>query len=90
MEKFCKLFESETHGQILVKLDRNEEGNPEVRLFVSPEGLGVCSLAAWYSDDDEGWDKAEEWFGRIDQTKAIEHTKILFCAAEELTEETNA
>lgn len=90
MEKFCKLFETETHGQLLAMLGRNDQDKPEVRVFAAPEGLGVCSLAASYSDDDEGWDRAEEWFSRIDEDKAIEHTKILFDSAAEMTEETNA
>lgn len=75
---FCKLFETEKHGQILVKLDGNNEGAPEVRFYAAPEGLGVCSVAALYTDDDAGWDRAEEYFARVDQTKAIAATAIVF------------
>lgn len=75
--KFVKLFETEK-GQILVKLDRNIDGIPEVRIFVQPDGLGVCSVAASYTDDDEGWDLAESWFAAIDEELAIKHSKMLF------------
>lgn len=67
---FAKLFESEAYGQILVKVDANDKGEPEVRYFFQPEGLGVCSCAASFTDDDAGWDKAETLFAAVDVAQA--------------------
>ncbi|MEQ1560396.1 MAG: hypothetical protein ABL933_15855 [Methyloglobulus sp.] len=55
---FAKLYGE--INQVLVKLDTNDEGNPELRFYTKPEGLGVCSLALEFADTDEGWDKAEK------------------------------
>lgn len=66
---FAKLFESETHGQILVKVDSGDEG-PEIRYFFQPEGLGVCSMAVNFADTESGWDSAERVFGNIESGDA--------------------
>lgn len=58
---FAKLFETEEHGQILVKIASNDKG-PEVRFYYKPEGLGVCSIALEFEDIDGGWDLAEKIF----------------------------
>lgn len=68
---FAKLFGNDDN-QVLVKLDTSEDGGPEVRFFVKPDGLGVCSQAAEYEDSDEGWDKAEAFFAGIDEKRALE------------------
>jgi hypothetical protein len=62
MDKFAKLFETDL-GQILVKLDANDEECPEVRIYFQPPDLGVCSVAlsGWGSDED-AWDKADKCF----------------------------
>jgi len=39
---FAKLYETEDHGQILVKLDAGDVGQPEVRYYFEPKSLGVC------------------------------------------------
>ena len=62
MSKFAKLFETEKFGQILVKIDKGEDESPEIRVYVSPPKLGICSWAAGYPDSDEGWDTAEKAF----------------------------
>ena len=85
MSDFCKLFDTE-RGQILVKIDRNAEGDPEVRFFAQPEGLGVCTVAAGYEDNDAGWDKAEDYFARVDSAKAIEATQVLWKMSEAVHE----
>jgi hypothetical protein len=77
MSDFCKLYETD-HGQILVKLDRNSEGDPEVRFYARPPDLGVCSLACGYKDDDAGWGRAEEYFARVDSIKALKAVEPLF------------
>ena len=71
MDKFCKLFETEKYGQILVKLDRayNNDG-AELRIYVQPEGLGVCSIATLYGDTERDWARAESALANLDQAKA--------------------
>jgi len=67
---YAKLYETEV-GQVLVKLDASpDEVKPEVRFFFEPSGLGVCSIAILFSDDDEGWDKAEKLFNTTDEISA--------------------
>jgi len=68
---FAKLFQFDTVGQVLVKLD-DEENGPEVRLYFQPPGLGVCSSAFKFEADENGteWDKAERAFELVDAEKA--------------------
>lgn len=73
MSQFAKLYNDTPHGQILVKLDTDpDDGNPEVRLFSRPPGMGVCSLALGFDDTDAGWEIAEATFDNVDEKKAIE------------------
>ncbi len=66
---FAKLYGADK-DQVLVKMDTNEECNPEVRVFVQPEGLGVCSIAVSFKDDDAGWKKAQECMDEMTEEKA--------------------
>ena len=65
---FAKLFEHPEHGQILVKLDQGtDEMEAEVRFYVEPPNLGVCSFASGFED----WDKAEAMFNDMDEAKSF-------------------
>lgn len=66
MKQFAKLFDFEDLGQVLVMLDRGDDG-PEVRLYFKPKGLGVCSVACsnFPGDEDEQWDHAEKGFATV-------------------------
>ena len=67
---FAKLFERGA-AQCLVKLDSDEKGPPEVRVYFEPEGMGVCTAAiSWDKDTDETWEKAEAAFTAMDATAA--------------------
>lgn len=55
--------------QVVVIMQAGDEG-PELRAFAQPKGLGVCSIAVSYTDDDAGWDKCEEQFALIDESRA--------------------
>lgn len=79
-ELFARLYDTDV-GQVLVKLDEGD-GGPEVRYFFRPPGLGVCSLAIEFSDDDAGWNKAEAWFESVDQPGA---TSVAVRAINELS-----
>lgn len=73
---FAKLFEHPIHGQILVKLDSGDgDTDAEVRFYVEPPNLGVCSVAIGFDDNDEdgkpntngpAWDRAEAMFNAMD------------------------
>ncbi|MGU2655609.1 hypothetical protein [Pseudomonas aeruginosa] len=45
MKQFAKLFEFEDLGQVLVMLDRGDDG-PEVRLYFKPDGLASVQWRA--------------------------------------------
>ena len=77
LEDFAKLYNT-TLGQILVKLDSNEEEDmPEVRLYFTAPGLGVNSLALGFTDNDNNtaWDKAEAAFRKITEEQAFKMIK---------------
>jgi len=57
---FAKLFETETHGQILVVLQRGDRGNPELQWSIKPQGFDVCTVSFTYQDTDVAWDTAQE------------------------------
>lgn len=57
---FAKLFESEKYGQILVKKDTNDDGDPELRFYFSTPHTGVCSVAMVFPDTEDGHDGAEK------------------------------
>lgn len=80
---FAKIFETEKYGQILLKFDANENGNPEIRAYIQPKDLGVCSLAASAdNDDDETWDEFENVFlNEFNEEEAIELLQPLLVAA---------
>lgn len=82
---FAKLFET-ARGQVLVKLDADEDGAPEVRFYAQPVELGVCSVALAYEDSDAGWDLAEQVFARADQDMALAAVAQIFQTAAKLTE----
>lgn len=76
---FAKLFESPKYGQILVKLDTDPvDFAPEVRVYVKPKHLGVCSCAIGFQDDDQGWDLAEKALDEADLTLCEGAIKALF------------
>ena len=65
---FAKLYETKEHGQILVKLDAGEGvTEAEVRFYVEPPNLGVCSFSCGFND----WEKAEAMFDKMDESAAI-------------------
>lgn len=76
---FAKLFERPGYGQVLAKLDVHE-GKPELRWYVQPPELGVCSFALGFEDTDEGWDAAERAFNGADDAAADAAGKALYSA----------
>lgn len=70
---FAKLYGTDK-DQVLVKMDTNEEGRPELRFYCEPDGLGVCSVAVIFSDNDKGWAKAEQ--GMKEMTEKMARTMV--------------
>lgn len=66
---FAKLYGTD-QDQVLVKVDSNDEGKPEIRFYTKLEGLGVCSLAISFEDSDKGWDKAYKALKEMTEEKA--------------------
>lgn len=75
---FAKIFDTPDHGQVLVKKDTNDKGCPEIRWFVEPPELGVCSLAISFEDTDPGWEVADRSFSQTDQNAAIAAARQIF------------
>ena len=72
--EFAKLYGS-GEDQILVMIQRGEDGDPEVRVFFNTghPDLGTCSTALGFDDTDSGWDKAEKAFSEMngDMARAL-------------------
>ena len=66
---FAKMFQTEL-GQVVVMLQADDDGAPEVRVFMKPEDMGVCSTAFGYSDDDAGQASADGGFAKFDLAMA--------------------
>ncbi len=79
---FAKLFDRPGFGQVLVKLDVCDKGRPELRWYVQPPELGVCSFAFGFSHTCEGWAAAERAFERAGETDADSAARALYSAVE--------
>lgn len=77
MSEFAKLFDT-PRGQVLVKVDADQEGAPEIRFYVKPEGFGVNSVAFGYEDSDQGWIDAEEGFEKVSYEMAEAAAKQVY------------
>ena len=85
--EFAKLFDRPAYGQVLLKLDVDDEGRPELRWFAHPPGVGVCSLAFGFEDDDAGWGDARRAFDQATEKSADEMGRTLRSAVEELLDD---
>lgn len=82
MKDFAKVFATQ-YGQVVVFLQANEEGHPEIRMFSQPQGLGVCSAAFGYDDSDDGWAAAEKGFELVTAEMAEASAKQLAAYGEQ-------
>ena len=66
---FAKVYETEKYGQILAKIDLadpKDKSGAEVRFYFQPKGLvGVCSVARFFPDTDDGWDNSDKFFWNL-------------------------
>lgn len=68
---FAKLY-GEDDDQVLVVIQEGDTG-PEVKISTVPEGFGICSMAAQFSDNEQGWDKAQAAFDDIGEDEARQY-----------------
>lgn len=80
---FAKLFDTD-RGQILVKLDTDDEDGSEIRFYAQPPGLGVCSFAIVFRNGNDAT-AAENAFLAITEEDAIEAVAYLYRTAAPLT-----
>lgn len=66
MNKFAKLFESPRHGQILIILHKNEEGNPALSVSFIIPSEGLAHIAMNYPATEDGQEEAEGMFDVAD------------------------
>ena len=64
---FAKLFDT-AHGQVAVLRQDNEDSEPEIRFYNEPEGLGVCSIAIGFGEDQ--YEAQEKAFENVTQEMA--------------------
>ena len=69
-QNFAALYHADDIGQVLVIIEGGDEG-PEIRFSFKPEGLGVCSVKLGFPDSDDGWEMAEEAFGKVTEETAF-------------------
>ena len=71
MEDFCKIFKYDDIGQVLIKVDGDEDNVPEVRFWFDAgiKGLGITSTAIGFEDSSEGWDNADKYFALLTEEK---------------------
>lgn len=81
-KNFAKIFNIPLFGQVLASVGRDIDGNPELRWAVSPPDLGVCEVVFGFTDDEIGWNKAEEAFENADEEEAIAAASALFSMLE--------
>lgn len=82
LKSFAKIFNIPLFGQVLASVGRDVDGNPELRWAVSPPDLGVCELVFGFTDDEIGWDKAEEAFESSDEEAAVAAASAFFSILE--------
>jgi hypothetical protein len=71
MKAYCKLFETEKYGQILVMNDTVDDGRPAVKVLFNLSGdFGVCSIDAIFKDSDSGLESADKAFNEMTEEKA--------------------
>lgn len=80
---FAKLY-GDGANQVLVKLDEAEDGGAEIRFYVKPDEMGVCSTALLFKDTDAGWASAKREFTGMTEAIAREQVKPLLDMAASL------
>lgn len=75
-EKWCKIFDTEKHGQILIQLGSNDDGELNVRTTFECT-MGQISLTVGIKECDDDIEKQARLFAHIDEATAIESVSKL-------------
>jgi len=76
MTDFCKIFQSEKYGQILVVNDTNDDYKPSIQVkFNCMADYGVCSVDLIFEDNEDGYIKADKAFETMTEQHAIDAVK---------------
>lgn len=88
---FAKLYGSDDDQILVLKKEvwENDKNAGEVRVYVQPEGLGVCSLACGFSDTDEGWERRERFFNNFNEDLAQAFAERIKAEALNITGDTD-
>lgn len=79
MTPFCKVFETEESGQIVVMKSQNDDGQPSINFYVQPpvERMEVSFLAAVFTGTEAGKER-DKHFDKVDEATARSMaTKVL-------------
>lgn len=68
---FAKIYNSDSLGQILVKVDRSTCNRPEVRIYFEHGVVGVLSSASSFRNTVTGWTQAQSMFDNLTQEAAV-------------------
>jgi len=69
---FCKLFETEKHGQLLALRGTNDAHEPCVSFKFEPhETLGVCSYELAFNATEEGDASADRLINGLDEAQIV-------------------
>ncbi|WP_417764668.1 hypothetical protein [Shewanella chilikensis] len=77
-KRFCKILESKKYGQILVRLDTNDEGEPCLVMTININDMYVSNSVSGFKDDvtdeqllecldDIGMKECESFANQIDE-----------------------
>lgn len=71
MRNFAQIFEFPDIGMVLAKHGSSDAGEPELRLSFQSgvKGLGECSIAVMWDDDEEGWRQSEAAMETLERNK---------------------
>lgn len=69
MNTFAKLYETDI-GQIVVMRHMGED-EPEIRIYINPNGNGVCWASVGFSGCDAGRDAANRFFAGMTAELAV-------------------
>ena len=73
---FCKVFNTEDLGQIMVMKDTGDNG-PEVTVYFQPENMNVCSMSTYWKNDhaDVQWQKCNSTFEMMTKERCIDSVR---------------
>lgn len=68
-QEFAKIVVASDGAQVLFYCSSDERGSPQVRQITEVDGM-IIEMNIAFADDDEGWDKRDEWFQAAGQPVA--------------------